>query len=74
MDRPGEFLPGLANGIRPGQLERQEGHDPLTGDPLSLVGLVRPEQDEGPATGRPIGRGRDLHAQRHVRRPCAGTG
>ena len=38
-------------------------HDPFAGDPLALVGRIRPEQDEGAAAGRLVGRRRDLHPQ-----------
>ena len=63
------LLARLANGVGPGQLQRQERHDALTGDPLTLVRRIRSEQDERAAATLLIGRGRDVHPQGDVGRP-----
>ena len=45
------------------ELEREEGHDPIRGDPFQLSGRFVAEQDEPAACAGFAGRGRDRNAQ-----------
>ena len=69
------LVAGLANGRVARQLQGEQGHDPVRGDPFQLVGRLVPEQHEATARTGLAGRGRDLDAQRRTaRRACQVAG